>query len=66
MTRAPAPRQASIHNDEEHLKAFTACKEKVGDIPDPAALSNADATPHGCWIGLGDQFREGRCRSHGR
>jgi hypothetical protein len=51
---------ASIHSEEEQLKAYTACRATVGEIANADALNQLGSAPHGCWIGLGDQFREGR------
>jgi hypothetical protein len=53
---------ASIHNEIEQETAFQACSAVVGDTSDHDAYGNEEAKPHGCWIGLGDQYVEGQWR----
>ena len=48
---------ASIHNAEENRRVMLECRKKVGKLPKDYAKKGL---PHGCWIGLTDQFREGR------
>ena len=50
---------ASIHNEIEQAAAFQACSAVVGDTTDHEIYGTEDAAPHGCWIGLVDQYAEG-------
>ena len=53
---------ASIHGEVEQAAAYAACSAVVGDTSDHDVYGTEAGQPHGCWIGLADQYEEGSWR----